>query len=159
MTQPVAKNIVVSEVDRSFLAVLAELYGLSFDEPWPLASIENLLAPKGCWALIAEFSKDETLYSCGFALARTVGKEAELLSMGVIPGFRRRGVARATMEELARQALRRGAREIFLEVGVDNPSALHLYRILGFVEVGRRKNYYRRANRELVDALVMKVVL
>ena len=48
---------------------------------------------------------------------------------------------------------------MFLEVGVDNPSALHLYGILGFVEVGRRKNYYRRANRELVDALVMKVVL
>ena len=90
---------------------------------------------------------------------KEVGEEAELLSMGVIPGFRRRGVARATMEALARQALRRGAREMFLEVGVDNPSALHLYRILGFVEVGRRKNYYRRANRELVDALIMKVVL
>jgi len=159
MIQSAAKHIVVSEVDRSFWAVLAELYGQSFDEPWPLASIKNLLSPIGSWALIAEFSRDETLYPCGFALARTVGEEAELLSMGVIPGFRRRGVARATMEALARQALRRGAREMFLEVGVDNPSAEHLYRILGFVEVGRRKDYYRRANRELVDALIMKVVL
>jgi [ribosomal protein S18]-alanine N-acetyltransferase len=159
MTQTAAEHIVISEADRSFGPVLAELFGQSFDEPWPLASIENLMAPAGCWGLIAECLKGEVLYPCGFALARAVGEEAELLSMGVIPAFRRRGVARAIMEALACQAVQRGAREVFLEVGVDNPSAEHLYRASGFVEVGRRKNYYRRANRDLVDALVMKVVL
>ena len=117
------------------------------------------MAPTGGWALIAEFANDEILYPCGFALARAVGEEGELLSMGVIPEFRRRGVASSIMKALARQALRRGVREIFLEVGVDNISAKHLYRMSGYVEVGRRENYYRRANRELVDALVMKVVL
>ncbi|MBO42316.1 MAG: hypothetical protein CMM28_01185 [Rhodospirillaceae bacterium] len=159
MKKPAEGRIIINEAGRGLWPILAEIFGQSFDEPWPLASIKNLMAPTGCWALIAEFANDEILYPCGFALARAVGEEAELLSMGVIPEFRRRGVASSIMRALASQALHRGARAIFLEVGVDNFPAKHLYRMSGYVEVGRRENYYRRANRELVDALVMKVVL
>jgi ribosomal-protein-alanine N-acetyltransferase len=92
-------------------------------------------------------------------LARVASDEAEVLSLGVVPEFRRLGVARALMLALMRQATTREASKIFLEVGADNFAAEKLYRNLGFFEVGRRKNYYLRANRELVDALIMRFML
>lgn len=152
-------DIVVSPAERPLWPVIAALYGESFDEPWPLASIENLLQPLGCWALLAECAKGDVLHPAGFALARVVCEEAEVLSIGVAPAFRRRGVARALMAALSEHACVAGATEMFLEVGADNSAAEQLYRRLGFVEIGRRKNYYRRANREIVDALIMKSVL
>jgi ribosomal-protein-alanine N-acetyltransferase len=152
-------EIVVSAAGQSFVPVLAELLGRSFDEPWPLASIENLLEPAGCWALLGECAKGDVLCPAGFVLARVASDEAEVLSLGVVPEFRRLGVARALMLALMRQATTREASKIFLEVGADNFAAEKLYRNLGFFEVGRRKNYYLRANRELVDALIMRFML
>ena len=99
------------------------------------------------------------LCPAGFVLARVASDEAEVLSLGVVPEFRRLGVARALMLALMRQATTREASKIFLEVGADNFAAEKLYRNLGFFEVGRRKNYYLRANRELVDALIMRFML
>lgn len=152
-------DIRISNADRPYWPVVAALYGESFDEPWPLVSIENLLAPSGCWALLAECAKDEVLHPAGFLLARVVCEEAEVLSVGVAPDFRRLGVAQALMAAVSAQARTAGAKMIFLEVGADNAAAEQLYKKLGYVEIGRRKNYYRRANRELVDALIMKSML
>ena len=46
---------------------------------------------------------------------------------------------------------------LFLEVGEENLPARKLYAGLGFVEVGRRKNYYRTADSsEQMAALVLR---
>lgn len=46
---------------------------------------------------------------------------------------------------------------LFLEVGENNLPARKLYAGLGFIEVGRRKNYYRTANpAEQSSALVLR---
>ena len=49
------------------------------------------------------------------------------------------------------------ARALHLEVAADNRGAMTLYRMLGFREIGRRKDYYRRAGNSLVDALTMMI--
>jgi ribosomal-protein-alanine N-acetyltransferase len=59
---------------------------------------------------------------------------------------------------LVDEARRRGARALFLEVADDNTAARRLYAARGFVQVGRRANYYRRAA-GLVDALVLRLLL
>ena len=51
------------------------------------------------------------------------------------------------------EAARRGATEIFLDVRVDNDSAIALYRNEGFAELGRRRGYYDAGR---VDSLVMR---
>jgi ribosomal protein S18 acetylase RimI-like enzyme len=56
------------------------------------------------------------------------------------------------MEYLVAWGRERGARKMFLEVRVSNAPARALYRRLGFVETGRRKNYYAE---EQEDALTM----
>jgi ribosomal-protein-alanine N-acetyltransferase len=50
------------------------------------------------------------------------------------------------------------AQELFLEVGADNAPARSLYSQAGFVEVGRRADYYRRRT-GFADALVLRLAL
>jgi ribosomal-protein-alanine N-acetyltransferase len=82
-----------------------------------------------------------------------VGDSAEVLTVGVIPAARRRGIARRLLRALLGEASARGARETFLEVRVDNLAARRFYEIEGFAQVGRRRGYYDAGR---VDALVMR---
>ena len=152
-------GIVVTSTEQTSWPTLADLYRECFDEPWPLVSIENMLRPPGCWALLAEISDKDLIMPAGFALARVVHDEAEILSIGVSPRFRRRGVAKSLMEALLSCARKKCADSLYLEVGIDNNAALTLYKTMNFKTIARRKGYYRRADRSQVDALVMKIVL
>lgn len=92
----------------------------------------------------------------GFALVRTVANETELLTLAVHPSAQRRGAGEALLTDWLNQC---SAETAFLEVAEDNPAALRLYRRFGFTESGRRIGYYRRANAEAVDALLMRLEL
>lgn len=83
------------------------------------------------------------------AVAR-VGDEPAAVGIGVVDGewlglyamrtlaeHRRRGLARAVVEALFAWGAGEGARYAYLQVEVDNPPALELYRSLGFEEVYR----------------------
>jgi len=61
------------------------------------------------------------------------------------------------MTRLLDDLKRRGVREVFLEVGVENEPALRLYRSFGFAEIGRRSGYY--AGSVPGDALVLRASL
>lgn len=88
----------------------------------------------------------------GFVLARVAADEAEILTLAVMPAFRRRGLATALLQVVSAQAAQRNAAVLLLEVAVGNEAALALYARLGFAEVGRRRNYYRTG----LDALVLR---
>jgi ribosomal protein S18 acetylase RimI-like enzyme len=59
-------------------------------------------------------------------------------SLATDAAFRRRGVARALLDEAVRQALAIGLRSLSLDTWVDNEPARALYRRYGFDEVARR---------------------
>lgn len=130
-------------------------------DAWGRDFIGRLLAMPGAFALWAGFENDAR--PCGYGLFRAASTECEVLSIGVLPTARRRGVGRALMTAAVSQAKLAGAKAIFLEVAVDNASARALYLALGFREVGRRPGYYQRrpASSEAapiapVDALVLR---
>ncbi|MCS7055643.1 MAG: ribosomal protein S18-alanine N-acetyltransferase [Thermoflexales bacterium] len=81
--------------------------------------------------------------------------EAHIATIATHPDWRRRGVGQRILINLLREAQRRHARVVTLEVRVSNFAAQQLYRKYGFEEVGRRKAYYQD-NRE--DALLMTIV-
>ena len=88
----------------------------------------------------------------GFVLTRHVLDEEELLLIAVAPHTRLRGVGAMLIEQLFAAARTRGTERIFLEMRRGNP-AIHLYRKFGFEPIGERRNYYRSANGERVDAI------
>lgn len=89
----------------------------------------------------------------GFALARTVAGESELLTIAVTPAHQGHGTGR----DLLRQWIATAPADVaFLEVAADNAPALALYRRAGFTIIGRRVAYYARKDRAAVDAITMK---
>ncbi|MEQ1930090.1 MAG: GNAT family N-acetyltransferase [Parvularculaceae bacterium] len=88
----------------------------------------------------------------GFTLWRTLGDEAEILSIGVRPGARRLGGAQAMMVAALEDARAEGLRAMFLEVDAENEAARGLYEKLGYYLVGRRRAYYRNGH----DAHVLR---
>lgn len=114
----------------------------------------ELLASPGVAGVFAEVEGREE----GFVLWRTAADEAELLTIAVQADRRRRGLGRALLAAVVEQARSGGAQSLFLEVGADNAPARSLYAQVGFVEVGRRRDYYRR-HTGFADALVLRLTL
>jgi [ribosomal protein S18]-alanine N-acetyltransferase len=129
---------------------LAAIHAQCFTEVWNDGSIAALLATPGAFAI----AENDAL---GFILVRVAGDESEVLTLGVTPAARRRGVASMLVLDASGHAARMGAAIMFLEVNCSNFPAIALYKRLGFSEVGRRKAYYIEADGQRRDALVLRV--
>lgn len=79
-------------------------------------------------------------------------EEAHITAVGVIPKYRKQGLAQQLMIKMLNDCLDKSIRWITLEVKASNIGAQKLYEKFGFSVMGRRKNYYQ-AERE--DALIM----
>ncbi|HEY7912864.1 MAG TPA: ribosomal protein S18-alanine N-acetyltransferase [Blastocatellia bacterium] len=90
----------------------------------------------------------------GFLAGWIVEDELHINNIASHPTYRRLGIGRALLEEAVLAGRRRGAAFILLEVRASNEAAQQLYRKLGFVIIGRRRDYYRAPTE---DALVMKL--
>ncbi|QXC62559.1 GNAT family N-acetyltransferase [Aquihabitans sp. G128] len=75
---------------------------------------------------------DDVVAGVGFAVLERGW--AGIYGMGTAPAWRRMGVARALLAELAEQARERFATHLYLQVERDNPGAQALYRGLGFTD-------------------------
>lgn len=93
----------------------------------------------------------------GFAVASLLPPQAELETIAVAGESQRRGIGRALLQALAAQLRSDGVAELWLEVRASNHVALALYRVAGFAQTGRRKNYYRDPSRQnqAEDALLL----
>ena len=83
------------------------------------------------------------------------GAEADVLTVGVIPSHRGKGIARQLMALITDWAKQQGSTAMMLEVKVDNIEAIGLYQSLGYSKLNIRKDYFGSG----LDALVMRLEL
>ncbi|MFM7349416.1 MAG: GNAT family N-acetyltransferase [Erythrobacter sp.] len=145
------------------MAVMEAAFDPAYGEAWNRRQVSDALTLANTHALLvdaegAPLGPDNAAAPAGFVLTRHVLDEEELLLIAVIPGARRRGVGAALIERLVAAARTRGTARIFLEMRRGNP-AIHLYRKLGFVPIGERRNYYRMANGERIDAITFALTI
>ncbi|GAA2312335.1 ribosomal protein S18-alanine N-acetyltransferase [Nonomuraea roseoviolacea subsp. roseoviolacea] len=88
----------------------------------------------------------------GYAGLAAAADQADVQTIAVLQAHQGTGVGGAMLAELLREARRRGAREIFLEVRDDNPRARGVYEHFGFEEIGIRRRYYDDGT----DAIMMR---
>ena len=81
--------------------------------------------------------------------------EADVLTVGVIPSHRGKGIARQLMALITDWAKQQGSIAMMLEVKVDNLEAIGLYESLGYSKLNVRKDYFGPG----LDALVMRLEL
>lgn len=136
--------------------VVAALQRACFpDDPWSDESIATLMDQPGHAALLLVAGDDADPRPLGFVLARAAAEDGEILSIGVHPDARGGGHGRRLVAAAERTAAALGATVLFLEVAEDNTPARALYKACGFDAVGRRPNYYRRADGR-VAALILR---
>jgi ribosomal-protein-alanine N-acetyltransferase len=105
---------------------------------WTAAGYEQAL-DAGQLVLLAE----EDRHICGFAAARIIDREAEILNIAVEPLQRRTGVGSALVAAMLEAAVRAEVKQVFLEVRASNQAAIGFYQRHGFAISGDRRQYYR----------------
>jgi ribosomal-protein-alanine N-acetyltransferase len=154
MTEPPSiATVTAADIDH-VMTVMTEAFDPAFGEAWNASQCLGILGLPGVWMLLA---RNEGAVA-GFALARVIVDEAELLLLGVRPAFRGCGIGSALLFRVKADALSRGASKLHLEVR-DGNSALSLYRAQGFAQIGCRPAYYRGADGQSFDALSLATVL
>ena len=78
----------------------------------------------------------------GFVSATYAADELDIIELGVVKDFRRHGVAFKLIVHLQQYCIEHKIQKIYLEVAVNNESAINLYEKTGFNKIGIRKNYY-----------------
>jgi ribosomal-protein-alanine N-acetyltransferase len=123
-------------------------------ESWSAAAYREELADRHNRYYIVALDDADALL--GWAGLRVLADEAEVLTIGVVPDARRRGIGAALLDELLGEARRRSARVVFLDVRVDNDDAQRIYIRSGFAAVGVRRGYYDNGR---TDSLTMSLTL
>lgn len=137
----------IATIDR----IMQRAFDPRFGEAWTRGQCLGILAMPGVWLTLAALNGDVA----GFAVARAIAGEAELLLLACLPEVRRRGVGGALLRSVINDAQDRNATKIYLEVRRGN-EALDLYRSSGFLKVGERLAYYRGTSGQLYDALTFE---
>lgn len=128
---------------------VVELDQISFSLPWPERSFRFELtenAASRCW--VAE--TDERVV--GMLVGWLFVDEIHIATIATHPEYRRQGIAQTLLTHALQAAAREGAQSSFLEVRESNMAAQEMYRKFGYVEVGRRKRYYKDNDE---DAILM----
>lgn len=135
----------------SAAAVIAGVHRACFDHPWSEASIVSLMSIPGTYGWL---TIDPSGQPVAALMVRQMANQADVLTLGVCPSVRRMGLARSLMRAAEAALAATGSVKVFLEVAESNLSGVALYESLGYVESGRRRNYYVVAGSG-VDAVVM----
>lgn len=104
--------------------------------------------------LVAEDSIDITIN--GFLVARCLPDEWEIENLVVDINSRQRGIGASLVRVLVERARVAGVHSIVLEVRASNRPAVRLYETIGFIQEGRRGNYYQAPSE---DALLYRLTL
>lgn len=112
----------------------------SFHSPLTAEQISGLIRSGSVIALCAVEDGRVT----GYVSAQTVLDEGYINNIAVAASHRRRGIGRALLEELSREAVEKKLSFLTLEVRESNSGAIALYECTGYGKVGLRKNYYEK---------------
>lgn len=131
---------------------LAALEKESFSHPWSENAFLTLLKEENSRCVILR----EGTELLGYLTLTMVLDRAQINTVAVSSARRRQGLGRRLLEEGIRLCRAANMSAMELEVRAGNLAALTLYRTLGFMEVGRRKGYYRDPPE---DAVLMDLLL
>ena len=133
-----------------FVSLDKELFPYS---PWSASQYkEEFSAPTRHFVVAVDESQDIIGYAGVFAPGQA---EADILTVGVVPEHRGKGIAKALMVLITDWAKAQGSIAMMLEVKIDNPEAIGLYESLGYSKLNVRKDYFGAG----LDAQVMRLEL
>jgi [ribosomal protein S18]-alanine N-acetyltransferase len=130
--------------------IISVLHGACFEEIWNEKSISEMLNMPGMIGFLIE---TEEKIPQGFIMMRVAADEAEIISIGVIPAARKKGLASILLLKSIKRAAISNVAKIFFEVAEDNKAAIAFYKTFGSQIIGKRLGYYKRSSKK-IDAII-----
>lgn len=149
--EPVASPLEVHLVPmrRRHLRSVLRIEARAYPVPWSMSLFLSELALRSTRAYYVAFVGRQLV---GYAGLMITLDDGHVTTIAVDPAWQRHRIGTRLLLAVVREALRRGATSLTLEVRLENRAAQNLYRRFGFRPVGVRKNYYAETKE---DALVM----
>ena len=124
----------IQKLTPDYVSAVAAIEKRCFSNPWSETAVNAELENHCSEIYIA-------LVDCtaaGYANIYTVLDEMDIVRVAVLPEYRRQGIA----AEILKTVLAEKQGTVYLDVRESNHPAISLYKSLGFVDTGVRKNYY-----------------
>lgn len=133
---------------------ILEIERNSFSDPWSKRMFMSEMIDRGYnYTLVAELEDSNELV--GYCLYWIIfNDETHITNLAVKPSFRRKGLARYLIDTVIEISKAKRIESVTLEVRESNAAARSFYESLGFIQVGRRKNYYVKPTE---DALILRL--
>lgn len=141
-------EFIITKMEKSHTYQVAELEKSCFSKPWSQASIEAELTNQNAYFYVLLY-QDKVV---GYGGMHISIDECYIANIAVLPSFQGNGFGKAITQNLINKAQNLNCEFISLEVRPSNIVAVSMYRLLGFNEVGRRKNFYTSPTE---DGLIM----
>ena len=138
----------IVRLQKEHCEILAELEKLCFSRPRSQKAIEDEVNNPNAFFVTA-VDEEKIL---GYGGMHCTHQECYIDNLAVFGHQRKKGGGTAIVKALVQEAQRRGAEYISLEVRPSNRPAVGLYTKLGFMEEGRRRNFYSDPTE---DALIL----
>lgn len=137
-------KITIGYLSKEDVPKIIEIEQASFTVPWEkdvfLGKIDSTLTAKIGNRIVS------------YILFEKIVDEIHIIRIATHPEFRRQGIARDLVVSVLREAVDSGIMSAYLEVRESNVASIKLYGSLGFVNISRRKSYYKDPDE---DALVL----
>lgn len=144
-----ATTIRIAPMRRRHLRSVLKIETAVYPRPWSTSLFLSELAMKSSRAYFVAFADQKLVGYVGLMMNMD---EGHITTIAVDPKFQRRYIGARLLLVAVRDAAQRHAKNLTLEVRMQNHEAQALYRQFGFSPVGVRKNYYPETNE---DAMVM----
>jgi len=133
-------NYVIRKMIMNDLEQVVAIDQVSFSLPWPSRSFQFELTDNPasrCW--VVELDKKIVAMIVSWLIL----DELHIATIATHPEYKRQGIGRKLLLYALKSAREEGVIKSFLEVRESNQVAISMYKSFGFVEDGRRKEYYK----------------
>lgn len=151
MTQNMTQNM-IRNMQLEDISAVWDIECRTFSQPWSQEGFAEALLMPGNHYVVCEVD-DVIVGYCGYY---GVMDEGEITNVAVDQVCRNHGYGAMMLQELKTIAEHNHIKRLVLEVRHSNESARHLYRKLGFDEIGIRKDFYQMPKE---DAVIMECIL
>ncbi|WP_350979795.1 ribosomal protein S18-alanine N-acetyltransferase [Shewanella sp. AC34-MNA-CIBAN-0136] len=135
------------------VTAMASIENQAHTHPWSETGLKECFGPL---YRVFGIKQQDDLFA--FAIVQQIIDEVTLLDICVAPDKQGLGFGSLLMQQLIHDAKDAGAVVLMLEVRQSNEAAKYLYEKVGFIESGRRKNYYPTDD-GYEDAILMDLLL
>lgn len=144
-----SQDIKYEDIKNKDLSEIMNIEKEAFKEPWNMFSFRYILSSKNCYAKKAVIGDVIT----GYIIGCFEREKFHFMNIAIRKNLRRKGIGKSLVYKMIKDIEKTNAKEIYLEVRINNEPAINLYKKMGFKIERIERNYYENGD----DAIVMSL--